>query len=235
MSTIRKHRTSQTWRNYVSHKSLQLLVFIVAFVWVVATLRWWAQTAQPLIRVTGNHIVILHLNPDDEMPIQVRLNLYPDQTPKAAEYIQRLARQGETCRDCKLYRGEPVPSYWGSPEYPDRYFDGGRWGPPYALVQGNLVSDEPKAIAVPPPEPHRPEIKRGMVAWAGGKGGPHFFVALADHPEWKHGHTVFGFVDEQDMPKIDALLQRPLVETKPKKPPIVTNFVDPIPITMSIS
>jgi cyclophilin family peptidyl-prolyl cis-trans isomerase len=71
-----------------------------------------------------------------------------------------------------------------------------------------------------------------MVAWAGGKGGPHFFIALADHPEWKHQHTVFGNVVLEDMPHVDALLQRPLRLTKPKQPPIVSNFVTPIPFTI---
>jgi cyclophilin family peptidyl-prolyl cis-trans isomerase len=73
-----------------------------------------------------------------------------------------------------------------------------------------------------------------MVAWAGGKGGPHFFIALAQHPEWEHGHTVWGRVREDDMPKLDALLQLPLETTKPKSPPIVTNFVDPISFTLKI-
>ncbi|KAG7343939.1 hypothetical protein IV203_021947 [Nitzschia inconspicua] len=56
-------------------------------------------------------------------------------------------------------------------------------------MQGIVVSDDPKvattaaATTVPPAEPFRPSIQRGMVAWAGGQGGPHFFVALADHPE----------------------------------------------------
>ena len=117
-----------------------------------------------------------------------------------------------------LYRGEPVPSYWGSPDYPDRYLDGGRWGPPYALIQGGLLSNDDNDIQVPPAEStSTPIITRGMVAWAGGKGGPHFFIALADHPEWNHEHTVWGeVVKEQDMQILNALLSRPLVTTTTK-------------------
>ena len=165
--------------------------------------------------------------------VSIRMRLYEKEAPEAARYVKHLASDAkQQCNKCTLYRGEPVPSYWGSEEYPDRYFDGGRWGPPYALVQGAFLADEDgsSSPASPPAESHNPIIERGMVAWAGGKGGPHFFIALAEHPEWEHGHTVFAKVFDDDMAKVDALLSRPLVNTKPKRPPIVSNFVDPIPL-----
>ena len=167
----------------------------------------------------------------------IRMKLYAKEAPEAARYVKYLASDAkQQCHKCTLYRGEPVPSYWGSEAYPDRYFDGGRWGPPYALVQGALLADEDGSAsspAPPPAETHNPIIERGMVAWAGGKGGPHFFIALAHHPEWGHDHTVFAKVVEDDMGKVDALLTRPLVSTKPKRPPIVSNFVDPIPLRVN--
>ena len=165
--------------------------------------------------------------------VDIRMRLYEKEAPEAARYVKHLASDAkQQCNKCTLYRGEPVPSYWGSEEYPDRYFDGGRWGPPYALVQGAILADDDgsSSPAPPPAESHNPIIERGMVAWAGGKGGPHFFIALAEHPEWEHGHTVFAKVFDDDMAKVDALLSRPLVNTKPKRPPIVSNFVDPIPL-----
>jgi cyclophilin family peptidyl-prolyl cis-trans isomerase len=197
-------------------------------------------------------VVILSLELDDKDEennartenmriVDIRMRLYDREAPEAARYVKELASNAnQQCRKCTLYRGEPVPKYWGSGDYPDRYFDGGRWGPPYALVQGGLLADgdghptggDVGALVppLPPAEPHKPVIERGMVAWAGGKGGPHFFIALAEHPEWGHGHTVFAkVIGEEDMAKVDALLSRPLVSTKPKRPPIVSNFVDPIP------
>ena len=54
----------------------------------------------------------------------------------------------------------------------------------------------------------RPVIRRGMLAWAGGAGGPDFFIALAQHPEWGNGHTVFGEVFPEDMAVIDKLMTR---------------------------
>ena len=46
-----------------------------------------------------------------------------------------------------------------------------------------------------------------MIAWAGGGGGPDAFIALANHPEWGHGHTVWGEVrDAQGMAGKDSLI-----------------------------
>ena len=199
----------------------------------------------------GDDVVILSLELDDKdreennandrikptSVVDIRMRLYEEEAPEAARYVKHLASNAkQQCNKCTLYRGEPVPSYWGSEEYPDRYFDGGRWGPPYALVQGAILADEDGSStpAPPPAESHNPIIERGMVAWAGGKGGPHFFIALAQHPEWEHGHTVFAKVFDDDMAKVDALLSRPLVNTKPKRPPIVSNFVDPIPLRIRV-
>ena len=53
-------------------------------------------------------------------------------------------------------------------------------------------------------------IRRGMVAWAGGGGGPDFFIALAKHPEWGNGHTVWAEVVGDDMAVVDAIMRRPL-------------------------
>eukprot|EP00966_Prymnesium_polylepis_P282088 6518539-Prymnesium_polylepis.1 len=49
-----------------------------------------------------------------------------------------------------------------------------------------------------------------MVAWAGGGGGPELFIALAEHPEWGTGHTVWATVVPDDMAVVDAILTRPL-------------------------
>jgi len=49
-----------------------------------------------------------------------------------------------------------------------------------------------------------------MCAWAGGGSGPDFFVALAHHPEWGTGHTVWGDVIGGDMRVVDLIMSRPL-------------------------
>ena len=111
----------------------------------------------------------------------------------------------------RFYRAEPVPKHWADPAWPDNYF-GGRWGPPYSLLQGSFA---PEGSRLPPGEADRdtaarPVIQRGMLAWAAGGGGPDFFVALAQHPEWGHGHTVWATVLPEDMAVIDAVMRRPL-------------------------
>jgi hypothetical protein len=166
-------------------------------------------------------------------PVVIRLDLYAKEAPDAARFVnETISSSTQPCADCSLYRAEPVPEYWGSPAYPDRWFDGGRWGPPYALLQGKFPNGNEWNINAAP-EDHRPIIQRGMVAWAGGKGGPHFFIALADHPEWKHDHTVWAKVVEEDMSKVLLLLQRPLKEITPKQPPRLSYFVTPIEFSVS--
>ncbi len=66
----------------------------------------------------------------------------------------------------RFYRAEPVPKHWGSLEWPDNYF-GGRWGPPYALLQGSLrpSGSQVKPAAADLGQAARPVIRRGMLAW----------------------------------------------------------------------
>ena len=238
-------------------------------------------------RRASREIVELHLDHERNLSTQgarrrqgremntIRLELFSQQAPDSARYIRELMIQQKNngnsnhstyCDQCNIYRAEPVPSYWGSPNYPDRYFDGGRWGPPYALVQGQFVPSSASAFSstqkqgtgdgggannmranrrhYPPVRPahgdtHKPVIQRGMVAWAGGKdGGPHFFIALANHPEWGHGHVVWAKVleeenDNDDMALVDAIVQQPLRQIVHKQPPNVMYLETPIPFSIS--
>jgi hypothetical protein len=176
---------------------------------------------------TNNHQHILSLNLDNlSPPITIRIAVFKEECPKAYEFVSFMVKnQATECNPCTIYRGEPVPSYWGSKDYPDRYFDGGRWGPPYALVQGGLVNSKFNKVQQ---DKNRPKVlQRGMVAWAGGS-STHFFIALAEHPEWGDFHTVWGYVLPEDMPLVDALVnERPLKVLKEQNP-VVTNFVEPI-------
>ena len=42
------------------------------------------------------------------------------------------------------------------------------------------------------------------------QGGPDFFIALAQHPEWGNGHTVWAEVLPADMAVVDAIMRNPL-------------------------
>ena len=157
---------------------------------------------------------------------RVRLRLRPRSARATAWVLELLATHAE-CNGCTFYRAEKVPAHWGSPDWPDSY-EGGRWGPPYALLQGGL-----SARGAPTPSAPRedsPVVRRGMVAWAGGASGPAFFVALADHPEWGRGHTVFADVVGADMAIVEAIVAQP-TRTNPGKIPI-TNLVTPVAFTL---
>lgn len=150
---------------------------------------------------------------------EFRVRLFADAAPLAAEFIRRVAGVAPGCSGCRWYRAEPVPVNWGSLDAPDSW-NGGRWGPPYALLQGSFMparTDDPGGAPLPGAPPAetgkraRPLIRRGMIAWAGGGGGPDGFIALADHPEWGHGHTVWGEVVSTDMSVVDRIMQeRPI-------------------------
>lgn len=240
MATIKRRNDQNQCRSTRRIMTIILGVLLLLFTLRVSLTTLLSSPQDSSATVTKNDsddIVILTLQLNENETVDIRIRLFAQQAPKAASYVTHLATNNHSCKKCTLYRGEPVPSYWGSEEYPDRYFNGGRWGPPYALVQGGLIlsNDDTNTILPPPAESHNPVIERGMVAWAGGKGGPHFFIALARHSEWGHSHTVWGQVEEEDMHHVDSLVQtRPLVSTKPKQPPIVSNFVTPIRFTIRI-
>jgi hypothetical protein len=60
-----------------------------------------------------------------------------------------------------------------------------------------------------PSEGELPTLHRGTVELVGG--GPDFLIALADHPMMPP-HNAFGHVVTEDMPLLDALVERrPLV------------------------
>ena len=67
---------------------------------------------------------------------RVRLRLRP-KSPKAVAWVEGLLDEHTDCTGCTFYRAEAVPKHWGSLDWPDNYH-GGRWGPPYALLQGGL-------------------------------------------------------------------------------------------------
>jgi len=112
----------------------------------------------------------------------IRISILAKECPKAYEFITWITQNQQTkCQACTLYRGEPVPTYWGSEDYPDRWDNGGRWGP-YALVQGGFVNSLIKQLVM---DQHRPPIKP-YLGQRTTRGRNHFFIALADHPEWEN-------------------------------------------------
>lgn len=128
---------------------------------------------------------------------EVRIQLRARSSPLAASWIRTLALQPDLCHQhCKFYRVEGIPKKGAvdANGYP---------GPPYALAQGTLLAEGFQPI----PKEDTPIVARGMVCLI--EQGPNFFIALDTHPEWGHGHSVIGDVEEDDMAQVDSLLKLP--------------------------
>ena len=108
------------------------------------------------------------------------------------------------------------------------------YGSPYALVQGTLRNTgrqrNGKMLLTDMPREAAPIVQRGDVCLIGG--GPDFFIALAAHPEWGTGHTVWGHVPESNMRVVDAISMLPVIHKKWGATD-VTPLVQPVPFTLS--
>eukprot|EP00551_Chaetoceros_affinis_P011566 CAMPEP_0203662310 /NCGR_PEP_ID=MMETSP0090-20130426/319_1 /ASSEMBLY_ACC=CAM_ASM_001088 /TAXON_ID=426623 /ORGANISM="Chaetoceros affinis, Strain CCMP159" /LENGTH=288 /DNA_ID=CAMNT_0050525075 /DNA_START=18 /DNA_END=884 /DNA_ORIENTATION=+ len=136
------------------------------------------------------------------------INLRPDLSLPSVQYIQRLLDDPSPCTNCRFYRAEKP-----------------------GILQGILVKKNVKPNKIlgecpeemkgkkhdcPPHDPncgcHGPIMKKGMIAWAAGKGGPDFFIDSYERPAkwWNTDHTVFGEVaDDESMGVVMSMYQLP--------------------------
>ena len=147
----------------------------------------------------------------------IRVRLRKDASPIVAEAFSSFAAKPGASGS--FYRSEAMPE-------PGAIDNFGGPGPPYALVQGRLDgthrSDLPKESA--------PKVRRGHACLIGG--GPDFFIAVGDHPEWGNGHTVWGEVDLDEMAAVDAITRRE-VRKETWGETHVTVLVDPLRFTLT--
>eukprot|EP00850_Spirogloea_muscicola_P017623 SM000153S01612 [mRNA] locus=s153:215509:217152:+ [translate_table: standard] len=159
-----------------------------------------------------------------EGKIRVKMQLRPDWAPATVSYLRDLL-QLRHCTGCQFYRAEGLGAAWAADGVP---VDGEAPGPPYALLQGTLATD-----GIPYREIGReaaPIVERGMLCLIGG--GPDFFISLARHVEWQHGHTVFGQVLKQDMAIVEKIVKK---ETKAETWGQVNVRVLEAPIAFTVS
>ncbi|KAI8465718.1 MAG: hypothetical protein J3K34DRAFT_436041 [Monoraphidium minutum] len=104
-----------------------------------------------------------------------------DISPITVAMVESLAAHPDVDEGA-IIRHEPVPDDWGK----DGFF-----GPPYGLLGGHFESPDQD-----PPQEGRPLLRRGDVAMI--PGSMDWFVALTDHTEWGHAHTVWGLVSPVD-------------------------------------
>ncbi|KAG2429165.1 hypothetical protein HYH02_014100 [Chlamydomonas schloesseri] len=143
----------------------------------------------------------------------VVVRLLPELAPASVRELRRmaalLALEGTGCDGCKLYRSEVN-----------------------FLVQG--VIRHPGAYVATPRRPNPPQKKvmeRGLACWAGGMGGPDWFVNLIDQSGFGDDHLCWGKIE--DMSLMDAIVKLP---TKPKaKPNEMTFLAQELRFNMTLS
>lgn len=123
------------------------------------------------------------------------IQLLPELAPWSVRELQRMAllqADGVSkCSNCRIYRPEPG-----------------------FLVQGILEAPGSYVEVPRHPSPQQPLVMpRGMVCWAGGGGGSHFFVNLVDQSGFKDEHLCWGQVS--DMALLDKIVTLPKKDKKP--------------------
>eukprot|EP00873_Tetraselmis_striata_P018400 jgi/Tetstr1/438664/TSEL_027214.t1 len=146
--------------------------------------RCGAQAGEGEIGCVGCDVVRL-VTAYGDIPIKVRT----DWSPVTAGAVLAAARRRGSGAPGNFYRSEKLP-------LPGAIDNFGGPGPPYALLQGQ-INGLPKLA-----REHDPVVERGMVCLIGE--GPAFFIAVAAHHEWGHGHTVWGQVE--DMNTVDFIV-----------------------------
>jgi cyclophilin family peptidyl-prolyl cis-trans isomerase len=127
---------------------------------------------------------------------KIRVKLLPELAPGSALELIRMGALltvggNGHCSNCRIYRAEQG-----------------------FLVQG--VVETPGAYVAVPRHPNPPQQKvmqRGLVCWAGGGGGPDWFVNMIDQRGFGDDHLCFGLVDRAGLEVFEKILRLPV---KPK-------------------
>jgi cyclophilin family peptidyl-prolyl cis-trans isomerase len=126
----------------------------------------------------------------------LRIKLRPDLSLESVQYIQKLLEDPNPCSHCEFYRAEKPGILQGVLETEN--------------VKPNTVLGKcPEGLSgkkheCPEHDPncgcHGPIMKRGMIAWAAGEGGPDFFIDtyIPDATWWNTDHTVWGELADAD-------------------------------------
>lgn len=138
----------------------------------------------------------------------IEMELLPELAPASVRELRRMAALlqpiGGYCSNCRIYR-------------PEKGF----------LVQGAL--EAPGAYVATPRRPNPQQkmvMEKGLVCWAGGGGGPHFFVNMIDQSGFKDDHLCFAKTADASMAVYDKILELPLKEKQ--KPNDMNSLKEPM-------
>lgn len=126
------------------------------------------------------------------------IELRPNQALESVQYIKKLLDSPKPCKGCRFYRAEQRGILQGILHKEDV---------PANEVLGKCPDDVEETEKC-----HGPMMKKGMVGWAAGEGGPDFFIdnydRLADW--WGHDHTVWGEItDAESLKVVDSFFDLP--------------------------
>eukprot|EP00232_Nephroselmis_pyriformis_P023152 CAMPEP_0182854880 /NCGR_PEP_ID=MMETSP0034_2-20130328/1519_1 /TAXON_ID=156128 /ORGANISM="Nephroselmis pyriformis, Strain CCMP717" /LENGTH=411 /DNA_ID=CAMNT_0024985769 /DNA_START=200 /DNA_END=1435 /DNA_ORIENTATION=+ len=136
--------------------------------------------------------------PHGDIVFVLRPDLAPDSVRELKRMAALLGSAGGKCSGCHLYRSEKNFLLQGVIRHPGFYVE------------------TPRKLA----PPQQKVMERGLACWAGGMGGPDFFVNLIDQRGFGDSHLCWGKIE--DMTVVDHIMTLPL---KPKKLPNEMTFL----------
>jgi cyclophilin family peptidyl-prolyl cis-trans isomerase len=156
----------------------------------------------------------------------IRIGLRPDLSRESVEHIRNIV-ENNNCEKCEMYfaskKEEMVQGIMG-PKTGMGLPPKGNCPEGFEAVENVCPEWNPNCGC------HGPVMTHGMVAWAGGQAGPHFFIHDKKEPAtgWGTIHTVWGEIrDDESFKVVEHILELP---KKNKK-----GFLDkPLPYTMEI-
>lgn len=138
----------------------------------------------------------------------IKIKLRPDLSLPSVQYIKNLLDDPSPCKNCRFYRAEKP-----------------------GILQGILAKEKVKRNTIlgdcpeefkgkkhdcPEHDPncgcHGPVMKRGMIGWAAGGGGPDFFIDsyIREATWWSTDHTVWGEIaDKESMDIVMGMYELP--------------------------
>uniref|UniRef100_A0A383VDC9 PPIase cyclophilin-type domain-containing protein n=1 Tax=Tetradesmus obliquus TaxID=3088 RepID=A0A383VDC9_TETOB len=157
----------------------------------------------------SGHELVFHTKHGD-----IAMALLPDLAPNSVAELRRaalmLAPYNGYCQNCRIYR-------------PEKNF----------LVQG--VIEAPGVYPAVPRHPSPPQkmvMEKGLVCWAGGSGGPHWFVNMIDQSGFKDDHLCFAKASNASMAVFDKILELPMKNKT--KPSDMNGLLEPIFYNMTL-
>jgi cyclophilin family peptidyl-prolyl cis-trans isomerase len=142
---------------------------------------------------------------------EIRIRLRPDLSAVSRDYIHAMLATTTTqpCTRCNFYRAEKPGILQGAlaTKHVPVATQRGACPPGLETITNHCPAWDSQCGC------HGPVMERGMVAWAGGKMGPDFFIDAYAQPvqDWGTQHTVFGQIeDEGSLSIVDKIFALPV-------------------------